>query len=237
MPLPSDDGSTAQQLFLQAQAAWSARVTPPFELFVLPCAATFLESRCPPGADVEFIVRHSDGRTYAQTVATAGTTPVTLVRGGYITGPDGAPLGFYRRLPGSVTPKIGPPPDLADDPLRTIATVTAIDVAYRIRLAGDEKIEGVDSAHLVLEPVRDPAAYPLRDLWVARKGYEVMRLTYALPFKRSTALVTYDFAPVGTPPQWSIVRIAAVSGGEAISEDLREISFPPHEPQSYFAPP
>jgi hypothetical protein len=232
-----DAGPTAQQLFLRAQAAWSARTTPRFESFVLQCASTFLERRCPPRADVEFIVRLSDGRTYAQTVAAAGAVPLALMRGGYITGPAGAPLGFYRRLPGPDTPQGSPPPNLAGDPLQTIATVTAIDVAYRIAFAGNETIDGVNTAHLVLEPIRDPATYPLRDLWIAYGDYEVVRLTYALPFKGSIALIRYDFAPVGKPAVWSIVRIAASAGRETISEELREIAFPPDEPQSFFASP
>jgi len=197
MPTPVDTGPTAQQLFLRAQATWSARPTPRFESFVLPCAATFLEPHCPPGTDVEFIVRLSDGRTYARTVAASGATPVILMRGQYITGPAGAPLGFYRRWPAPDSALASPPPNLANDPLRTIATVTAVDIAYRITLAGNETIDGVEASHLVLSPLRDPAAYPLRDLWIARNDNEVVRLTYALPFKRSMALITYDFAPVG----------------------------------------
>jgi hypothetical protein len=237
MPAPIDAASSAQQLFFRAQAAWTARATPRFESFVLPCAATFLEPRCPSGANVEFVVRLSDGRTYARTVATGEAPSVTLMRGGYITGPAGAPLGFYRRLPEPDTPESTPPPDLADDPLRTIATVTAVDVAYRVTFVGNETTDGVDTAHLVLEPLRDPAAYPLRGLWIARDDYEIVRLTYALPYKHSGALVTYDFAPVGKPPVWSISRITASAGGETISEELRAIAFPPEEPQSYFEAP
>lgn len=237
MPVPIDAGLTAAQLFLRAQATWSARIVPLYESFVLPCAATFLEARCFPGADIEFIVRLSDGRTYAQTVAHGGSRPTPLMRGGHITGPDGAPLGFYRRWPAPDTPPASPPPGLAEDPLRTIATVNAVDVAYRITFAGDERIDGADTAHLVLQPVREPVAYPLRDLWIARNNYEIVRLVYALPFKRSVALVTYDFAPLGEPPIWSIVHIAASSDGEAVSEELREIAFPTDAPRSYFDSP
>jgi hypothetical protein len=237
MPVPIDAGTTAAQLFLRAQATWSRRTTPRFESFVLRCASTFLEPHCPPGADVEFIVRLSDGRTYAQTVAAGDATPLTLMRGGYITGPAGAPLGFYRHLPEPDTPQPVPPPNLAVDPLRTIATVTAVDVAYHITLVGSETIDGIDISHLALDPVRDPVAYPLRDLWIARDEDEVVRLTYALPFKGSIALITYDFALVGKPPVWSIVRIAASAGRETISEELREIAFPSDEPQSYFTSP
>ncbi len=236
MPVPYDAGLTAQQLFLRAQATWSARPVPRFESFVLPCAATFLEPRCFAGADVQFIVRMSDGRTYARTVAKGDTRPITLMRGGYITGPDGAPLGFHRRWPEPDRPPASPP-DLADDPLRTIATVTAVDVAYRVTIAGDERIDGSGAVHLVLQPLRDPTAYPLRDLWIARNDHEVVRLVYALPFKRSLALVTYDFAPVGEPPLWSIVHIAASADGIAVSQQLREIAFPSEEPQSYFESP
>jgi hypothetical protein len=235
MPVSLDGGSTAQQIFLRAQAAWSARAAPRFESFVLPCAATFLEPRCPTGADVEFVLRLSDGRTYARTVPRLGESPLVLLRGGYITGPDGAPLGFYRRWP--VPAQAAAPPDLADDPLQTIATVTAVDVAYRVTLAGEAILDGVDTIHLALVPLRDPIAYPLRDLWVDRASYEIVRLGYAFPFKRSVALVTYDFAPVGHPPVWSIVHIAASARGEAVAEDLREIAFPADEPQSYFEPP
>lgn len=233
----TDAGATAQQLFFRAQATWSARITPRFESFVLPCAATFLEPRCAPGAEVEFIVRLSDGRTYARTLATGGEGPRVLMRGGHITGPDGAPLGFYRRWPAPDMPRASPPPDLAYDPLRTIASVTAVDVAYRITLVGDENVDGIDTAHLALEALRDPVAYPLRDLWIARNSCEVVRLTYALPFKRSTASIAYDFAPVSEPPVWTIVHIAASAGGEAVSEELRQISFPPDEPASYFDSP
>jgi hypothetical protein len=237
MPVSNDVGSAAQQLFLRAQATWNARATARFESFVLPCASTFLAARCTPGADVEFILRLSDGRVYAQTVAGPNATPTPLERGGYITGPAGAPLGFYRRLPQTGTLQATPPPDLADDPLRTIANVTAVDVAYRIALAGYETVDGIETAHLTLVPIRNPANYPLRDLWVARKNDEVVRLTYALPYKRATAQITYDFAPVGKPPIWTIVRIAASAGGEAVSEDLRDVAFPADEPDSYFESP
>src|SRR5581483_6370977 len=180
MPVSIEEAA-AQQLFLKAQTTWSARVTPRFESFVLPCGVTFLDARCAPGTNVRFVVRLSDGRTYAETIPAAGAPAVTLVRGGYITGPAGAPLGFYRRWPQSDAPSHAtPPPDLAEDPLRTIATVTAVDFAYRIALAGEESINGVKTAHLVLQPVRNPAAYPLRDLWIALDTDQVVRLTYEL---------------------------------------------------------
>ena len=196
-----------------------------------------LRPRCPPGADVEFIVRLSDGRTYARTVAAGGAAPLSLMRGGYITGPAGAPLGFYRRLPASDAPRAAPPPDLTDDPLRTIATVTALDVAYRITVAGNE----IDRRHRYDASRAGTRCATRKRTRYATCGSRATATkscgsTYALPFKRSAALVTYDFAPVGEPPLWSIVHVAASAGGEAISEDLREIAFPSDEPESYFTP-
>ncbi|HEY1975032.1 MAG TPA: hypothetical protein VGG89_00625 [Candidatus Baltobacteraceae bacterium] len=224
---------TAEQIFLRAQAAWTSRAQPAYVAFTLPCDATFLSPSCAPDAHLLFIVRMSDGRTYAQTIAEPGASPKILVRGAYITGPAGAPLGFVRRLPEG-TPVASPPPNLAPDPLRTIATVTAIDYAYRVRIVGQETIHGVATTHLELTPLREPTLYPLRDLWVASDSYEIVRLVYERPFQRTTARITYDFAQVGVSRAWTIVHIAASTPRESVSETLNDISFPGSEPDSLF---
>jgi len=234
-PAPDD-------IFLQAQAAWNNRVLPPYESFRIPCQETFLAQKCRPNAEVEFIVRLADGRTYAQTVGPEGSQE--LMRGGYITGPAGAPFGFYRRVPTAATEPPSPPPNLAPDPLGTIATVQAVDKAYDVTLVGSEIIDGRDSYHLQLRPLRDPDRYPLRDLWVERSGFEVVRLTYEQPFggPSTRARIHYDFAPIGTPPVWTIVHIDAEATTkklfsaetQSVSEDLRDITFPTSEPSEYF---
>ena len=58
--------------------------------------------------------------------------------------------------------------------------------------------------------------------------------TCALLFKRSTALIKYDFAPAGEAPIWTIVHIAASASGGAVSEE-RQIAFPWDE--TYFDSP
>jgi hypothetical protein len=232
-------------IFQRAQAAWNARVLPPYESFRIACSETFLAPKCAADAEVEFIVRLADGRTYAHTVGDAASQD--LLHGGYITGPAGAPFGFYRRIPsdGAGMPP-SPPPNLALDPLGTIATVRAVDRAYDVTLAGTEQIDGHTAYHLRLKPLRDPDRYPLRELWVDQSSFQVVRLTYIAPFDGGGhhATIHYDFAPVGPQSVWSIVHIDAQATThelfsaqtQSVSEDLHDIAFPSTEPPNYFEP-
>jgi hypothetical protein len=224
------DAPTAASIFTRAQAAWNARALPPYEAFVVPCNATFLANLCSGDVRVQFVVRLSDGRTFAQTIDAGGKPGSVLLRDGYIFGPAGAPFGFFRRtpLPGATSPPV--PPNLAPDPIGTIAVATAVDRAYDISIAGMETVRAYTCWHLRLHPLRDPERYPLRELWIDEASYEVVRLIYAQPFNATTAMVTYDFAPAGAQSVWSIVHIAADSGTQHVSEDLQEISFPANGP-------
>jgi hypothetical protein len=231
-------------IFTQAQTVWRARAVPAYESFTLPCSSTLLADKCSAGTQVQFIVRLSDGRTFAQTIAENGRPATVLLHGGYIVGPAGAPFGFYRRSPAPGATTAPPPPNLAEDPIATIATVAAIDRAYAIAFAGTQSVGAHTCYHLRLRPLRDPQSYPLRDLFVDTTTYDVVRLSYAWPYNGTTADVTYDFAPVGTSAIWSIVHIEAqaVSHGlftthvERISEDLQNITFPANEPDADFIP-
>src|SRR6185312_2528311 len=60
--------------------------------------------------------------------------------------------------------------------LHTIATVSAFDRAYEITNAGTETLAGSSAYHLRLRPLRDPAKYRLRDLWIDVYTYEVLKL-------------------------------------------------------------
>ncbi|HUN29445.1 MAG TPA: hypothetical protein VMV65_06540 [Alphaproteobacteria bacterium] len=237
-------------IFTRAQTAWTQRQEPPYESFTLPCAQTLLADACAPGARVQFIVRFADGRTFAQTIAEDDRPAVVLLRGGFIVGPAGAPFGFYRRAPqpGATQPSATiapPPPNLAADPIATIATVSAVDRAYDITLAGMQTLGSRVCYHLRLRPLRAPQTYPLRDLWIDAQTYDVVRLTYAWPFNDTTAQITYGFAPVGPHAIWSIVHIEAqaVSHGlfttheQSVSEELHDIEFPASVPESDFVSP
>jgi hypothetical protein len=187
-----------------------------------------------------------DGRTFAEAFSpTAGTLKV-LMHGGYITGPVGTPLGFYRALPndGSLPP--ASPPNLAPDPLQTIASVTANGHVYDIQLSGPENIDGHICYHLTLRPEIDPNRYPLRQLWIDEKTFEVVQLIYERPYdeKHARARVLYRFASVGPQHIWTIVHVEAQSElhelfsskTESVSSDLSDLSFPATAPDWYFRP-
>ena len=237
----------ATAIFLRAQQAWGARAVPPYESFRIICDKTFLASRCASGDIVAFTVRNSDGRTFAQTVPSNGGAGIVLLRGAYITGPAGTPLGFYRVIPNTTSPAPSPPPNLAPDPLQTIATVTANSHAYDITLAGEESVGGRRCYHLTLRPRTDPERYPLRELWIEDSGLQVVQLAYARPYvERDTwATVVYRFAPIGPAQIWAIVHIEAVavahgllsSRRERVADDLSDIRFPAAVPSWYFEPP
>jgi hypothetical protein len=231
-------------IFTRAQAAWNARVLPPYESFTLPCESTFLAKNCSEGTVVQFIVRLRDGRTFAQTLTPDGRPGTVLLHGGYAFGPAGAPLGFYRRAPVQGATAAPAPPNLAADPMQTIAVVHAVDRAYDVSYVDTVTIGTRSVYHLRLHPLRDPQQYPLRELWVDTTTNDIVRLTYAWPYNNTTAAITYDFAPVGAQNIWSIVHIdaQATSHGlfsthtEHVSEDLHDIAFPASVPDDDFEP-
>ncbi len=167
----------AQAIFERAQRAWERRAVPAFISFELPCADTFLADRCPLGARAQFVVRMTDGKTFARAVPSG---PI-LMRGGYILGPAGTPIGFFRSIVGNAATEFAaaaPPPNLAPDPFAppSIATVVSVGRAYAASLQGVETIEGRPAYHLALRPLGDPQRLPLRDVWVDMQSFEVERV-------------------------------------------------------------
>jgi len=239
---------SADVIFDRAQAAWEARVVPRYLSFDIPCDLTFLAHLCPQGATANFVVRMSDGRTYASMVRDAGparhAVGSTLLRGGYIVGPATTPFGFYRRISSDNVPSSlatpSPPPNFAADPLAppTIAAVRVADRAYTVALAGTARVGPHECYHLTLRPNFDPDHHPLRDLWVDAQSYEIVELAYARRVQGSTAggIVHYRFEPIGPQHVWTVVHIDAVvplsgkSGPASVSSDLYDIGFPNEEP-------
>lgn len=235
----------AEAIFLRAQQVWVQRAIPPYESFQIACAKTYLKDDCRPGETVAFTVRTSDGRTFAQTIATVATPARVLLRGDFITGPDGTPLGFYRALPaqpGGAAPQ--PPPNMAPDPLMpTIAVATTVAKAYEISLVGTERIGGYTCDHLALRPLGDPKRFALRDLWVDESSGNVVQLTYAHDFGNGRfGTVRYRFAPEGAQRYWTIVHIegdapaGSAYGRSHASSDLDSIGFPKSMPAADFEP-
>jgi hypothetical protein len=236
----------AADVYRDAVRAWQARTPPAYVSFSLPCADTAFAGACDPTDDARFTVRMADGRTYAVSVPKGTGEPKVLLRGGFIYGPGGAPLGFYRRL-GDATAT--PPPNLAPDPLQlpTIASVTAIPISYDLTLAGNETVDGIACYHLALRALRDPDVYPLHDLWVDERSFEVRALTYDWDFGDGhRGLVHYRFAQVGVRSTWAIVQIDATvaerheflkTRTDSVNDDLYDVEFPESEPSDEFTVP
>jgi hypothetical protein len=125
-----------------------------------------------------------------------------------------------------------------------IGHVTAASRDYDPRLIGTELLDGAPVYHLALVPRRDPAHYPIRELYVDTLSFQPRRIAIevyaAIGPVRSRPTVTVDFAPVDGV--WLIahatmdfvLRFAFLSYGG--SGDLRtsEIRFPASEPDWLF---
>ena len=139
------------------------------------------------------------------------------------------------------------PPNLAPDPLQTIATVTASGHAYDIELTGEESVDGRALLRFNAPAADRSDRYPLRELWVTESGFEVAQLAYERPYdeKHTRAWVLYRFAPAGPERIWAIVHIeaqASVHGlfstkTERVSDDLSHLNFPASAPDWYFQSP
>ncbi len=239
------EAPAAQAIFERAQRAWEHRTVPAFVSFELSCADTFLADRCPNGSRAQFVVRMSDGKTFARAIPSGAI----LMRGGYILGPAATPIGFFRSIVGSAATEFGAisPPNVAPDPFAppSIATVVSVGRAYDAILAGVETIEGRPAYHLTLRPLGDPQRLPLRDLWVDTQSFEVDALTYARKANDDTpqGTVHYEFAPVGQQRYWTVARIEAQLpvGGDAPAArpqaTLENVTLPAAEPAWMFDPP
>ena len=119
---PAPTALSPYDIVTRAQAAWEARVVPAYVSFEIPCADTFLDAQCAPKAIVNFVVRMSDGRTYAESI---DLPKRQLMCGGFIYGPASTPFGFFRRIDANNVPSTlatpPPPENFAADPVRAQA--------------------------------------------------------------------------------------------------------------------
>jgi len=103
----------------------------------------------------------------------------------------------YRGIPYNIKP-VG-----TESALPVIATVSTKDRDYEVSLLGDEALEGVDTYHLQLLPLRKPRDNRLRELWVGRNDYLPRRAVLAGNFTVAPLVDvpwTVDFSVInGTP--------------------------------------
>jgi hypothetical protein len=244
---PAPAALSPYDIVTRAQTAWEARVVPAYVSFEIPCADTFLDVQCAPKAIVNFVVRMSDGRTYAESI---DLPKRQLMCGGFIYGPASTPFGFFRRIDANNVPSTlatpPPPENFAADPFgpKLIASVTVTDRAYTVTLAALENLDGASVYHLRLVPNYTPDALPLRELWIDTSTFQVLQLTYARQAESGAAngTVQYRFAQVGPDHIWAIVYIDAtlpVKGSKTVANphsDLANVSFPKEQPGWRFRP-
>lgn len=100
------------------------------------------------------------------------TTPLPGTRGSTpppFASPTPAPLATQLESPSPAIPGM-------DKPLRELAHVEAVARDYSIALQGTEHVRGVETYHLTLIPLRDPAIYRLRDIWVDTSSFSTVQL-------------------------------------------------------------
>jgi hypothetical protein len=75
------------------------------------------------------------------------------------------------------TPEPTPATVTSGAPLREVARVEAVARDYAIAFAGTDRLATGDAYHLTLTPLRNPATYRLRDLWLDPMSYATLQLT------------------------------------------------------------
>jgi len=98
-------------------------------------------------------------------------------------------------MPGEPTPE----PDI--ERLHEIGRVVAVNHEYKVKFVGEEHLRYGDSLHLSLEPLRDPQLNRLRDIWIAKDTYVLLRERVAgifdsKPYDRVSWLV--EFVPLNS---------------------------------------
>ncbi len=133
-------------------------------------------------------------------------------------------------------------PEPGATPLHEIGHVEAATRDYDIRVAGEETLRHGDAYHLTLRPLHDPAAFRLRDLWIAKDSFATLQLNVAgifngLPY--DAALWTVSYVPLGG--RWYVQQVRArdLSFGfgvhiEAMEFDFVDYRFPKEVPPIIF---
>jgi hypothetical protein len=121
-----------------------------------------------------------------------------------------------------------PPASTSTTDLPEIAAVLAVHRDYTISFGGVEPIDGHDDYHLVLEPLRDPRRFRLRDVWVDARTYATDRLITDGNFvdgPASGARWTVDFVQIDGTPYIASERTSEPFSAGADRYDSATIAF------------
>ena len=116
---------------------------------------------------------------------------------------------------------------------------------YDLKFSGTESIDGRLCYHLVLRPEIDPDRYPLRELWVDEKTFQVVRSSTSARTRRSIRTPSFCIVSLRWGPS-KCGRSFTLKRGLRCTDWLRRrpnafpticvMSFPTSAPDWYFEP-
>lgn len=132
-------------------------------------------------------------------------------------------------------------PSLAAAP-KTIGAVHVRVRPYAVAFAGDEIVEGKETAHLSLRPFKDPKKNVLRDLWIDRQTNGIVRLRGEATAGPGVLHVVFDAYYVEDASSQTLRRVEArakaqflfVRESGTISLELTNIAYPASIPRTVF---
>ena len=217
---PGRGALDADSLFSHAKEAWRARTEAPFVSYAVRARYGFHNHTYDDW--FQLVYRASDGALSVHPILIPGETdrkergvPVYLFGLKiFDTNPDADPITMrepaiapaftFGLVPHAFLPFVPPAPgDPTPEPeqarLREIGRVIASNREYRVIFKGVDRLRYGEAYHLGLEPLRDPEVNRLRDVWIAKDSYLLMRERVAgifdsRPYDRASW--TVEFVPV-----------------------------------------
>ncbi len=125
---------------------------------------------------------------------------------------------------------------------KTIGAVHVRVRPYAVVFAGDEMVEGKNTAHLSLRPFRDPKKNVLRDVWIDRLTNGVVRLRGEASAGPNVLHVVFDAYYSEDASSQTLRRVEARAKAQflflresgTISLELTNIAYPSTIPNSFF---
>ena len=136
-----------------------------------------------------------------------------------------------------------PTPDASDEAgLKTIGAVRVRARPYAIAFAGTEVLNGKETEHLTLRPLRDPDKYVLRDIWIdpvtggvarlhgeATSGPRLFHVDFNAFYDEDAVTQTLRRIEADAKVQLLLLRASGT-----VTYELTNIAYPENLPQSLF---
>ncbi|MBD5634316.1 MAG: hypothetical protein IAI49_07535, partial [Candidatus Eremiobacteraeota bacterium] len=134
-----------------------------------------------------------------------------------------------------------PDPDSSEAP-KTIAVARARSRPYAVTTVGFETADGIDTVHLKLVPYSEPDRHIVRDLWIDRRTFGVVRLAGEARAAAGLARAIFEarYAETATSQTLLLVtgyvkaQLAIIKIGADFRVEQSNIAFPETLPDWYF---